>query len=210
MATNIDGAKLQKCNVNSAKCKKINVNGVKVWSAAPDFLYDNGAVDGEYLKTMIGSNSWNDNGYGFRSNDFSLNANGNIRLGAGASSGYGNTYSCENKAMSNLMDLSGATHLKFIGSMTCSGAYQYNHWAGIELIDNSGNSATIVSLTQTALTQAESITQPINQNVQINNLGLDLSKVKLQLRYGYSHHAPWSNWYGGGGELNISSIPVTS
>ena len=203
--------KLKKCNVNGQKCKKIFVNNVQVWGAAPDYLYKDGSVDGEYLKTMTGSNNWNKDGYGFRSSDFSISKNNNIYLGAGASAGYGSTYSCENKAVSNFMDLSGATHLRFVGEMKCQASYAYSQWTYIELIDNTGKTAQLYYQKQTApVHTGQEITTNIYDNNAIGSLGLNLEQVKIQFRYGFEHNAPWENWYGGGGELNISQIQVTS
>jgi len=187
---------------------------IYLYSAAPDYLYQNGKVDGEYLKTMTGSNSWNDNGYGYGGSlegKFLLNSDGAMYLSAGASSGYGNTYSCENKAESNYMDLSGADSLTFTGYITASGAYFYWQWGYIDLIDAAGKEALLVSVASSTVdSNPETLYETIDHKVTISNLDIDLTQVKLRLRYGYRHHAPWSNWYGGSGNMAISAITVDS
>ena len=211
MPLNVSNINMGKAFAGSIQIGKAYVSDSLIYTSAPDFLYQNGAVDGEYLKTMTGSNNWNEDGYGFSSGDFSINKDKNIYLASGASSGYGNTYSCENKAVSNAMDLSGATHLQFIGNAHAEASYHHWQWFYIELIDKNNKTVTLHS-GEASVTGSNYVPSDIaiNKTARIDNLSLDLTQVKLQLRYGYKHNAPWENWSAGGGNLTINEINVTS
>ena len=166
MGVNTGSNAIGKLFVGDKQIGKVYKGDILIYTSAPDYLYKDGAVDGEYLKTITGSNSWNDNGYGYDSDDFSINKDKNIYLGAGASAGFDNTYSCENKAVSNFMDLSGATHLRFIGSMSCRASYAYSQWTYIELIDNTGKTAQLYYKKQEAPVHTG---QEITTNIDDNN-----------------------------------------
>lgn len=211
MSLNIEKSEIGKVFKGNIQIGKVYKGAIYIYSAAPDYLYKDGEIDGEYLTTMTGSNSWNDDGYGYETSDFSLNKDGSMYLSAGASSGYGNTYSCENKAESNYMDLSGAESLHFIGDIYAEAAYHHWQWGYIDLIDKSGKEVVLVSVTaHTTGSNYVPSSAVIDHDVSITGLGLDLSNVKIRLRYGYRHNAPWSNWYGGSGRMLIESIIVNS
>lgn len=184
---NLNNKKIKKIYVGNTQIKKAYVGNQLVYGAIPDYLYSNGQIDGEIFKTLTGSNFSNNNGYGFSASDFTLNYNGKLRIAAGASGGYGNTYSCANQINSNYADYSNINSLYIEGSLSAGGEGTISASVLYRLVDNQNKTFDLFSVTPSSF----------SKTVDISKSGINLKSCKMVIIIFYSHYAPWQNWYGG-------------
>lgn len=187
------GTAIKKLTYQATQCKKHIANGVQVWGAIPEYLFSNGAYDGEYL-TGISNTSINNSAVMLRASQ-SLNA-GSGRV--------------TNTGYSNYMDLDGAATLSFDGYAQIVGYYQHSLAVTISLEDINGNTIVVTTFTHNFNTQNGSTAEtstPQRFNASISDFtGIDMSNVRIKLYIDYYASIPWSNWYNSGGAIYIENI----